>query len=118
MEKIWKDAVILTPEDAEEDFARWGRKARFVIDLACELEEVQLGGQWRCRFDNVKDAQKAQNYAREATELAGWYDDIPKDDRIKYLVFRTSISELGNEGYRFKIQRLKKARKTWAKVNK
>lgn len=110
MAKLWKEEKILDAEEAQDDFRRWGKRSEMVIELALEMEQVELGGQFRCVFDTEAVAKRAQGNTREAAELAGWYDTIDNND--EFMTFKTSIKNLGVSGHMFKVQRLKRPRRT------
>jgi len=110
---------VLAPDEAQEDYRKWGKRQDDIISLALELEKIEVGGQLRLVFAEKRDAVRIQRYARQAAELAGWYKDI--EEPAGCMTFRTSLKDMKDMGYILKIQRLRRpvhtTRRSDGKVN-
>ena len=97
----WSQTEFLDQEETDSYLngvggSRTGVYGETTVELACELESVPPGTSKRFKFDSKEQAVQIQGYIREACYLAGWYKDIPDNERDDWVMWE-SHSHPGNE---------------------
>lgn len=109
----WIGTEILDKAKTEAFMNRKMRSdGRPFVPLATELKKVNTGESVRLTFRNKKQALSVQNIARDASEMAGWYSGIRKQEWSDWLMFRTSISEDADGNTVLTITRLNEGKRT------